>query len=169
MKKCCLVLSGLFITMTLFAQADSIQAPFKRFPSYPPVKLLLPDSSGYYTKADLPKKKSVLVMLFNPDCGHCQLETEQLIANIDAFKDVQVVMATNTNFAAMKEFRVKYGLEKFDNIIVGQDTHYFLPVFYAVHNFPFLAFYNKNKELLSVFEGSLPIPAMLERFKAKTK
>jgi thiol-disulfide isomerase/thioredoxin len=165
MKKLCLFLSGLFFVIALFAQADSVQAPYKRFPGYPPVKLLLPDSSSYYTKADLPKKKSVLLMLFNPDCGHCQLETEQMIAHIDAFKNVEVVMATNANFAAMKEFRVKYGLGRFDNIVVGQDTKYFLPPFYALRNFPFLAFYNRNKELVEVHEGSMPIEKLIELIK----
>ena len=75
MKKIFLSLLTLFFTSIAFAQNDSIQPPYKRFPSFPPVKLLLPDSTTSFTKADLDKKKPTMLMLFNPQCVHCQHET----------------------------------------------------------------------------------------------
>jgi thiol-disulfide isomerase/thioredoxin len=144
------------------AQVDSLSAPFKKFPSYPPVKLLLPDSVSYYSKSDLPKKSPVLIMLFNPECDHCRHETEEIIKHIDEFKDVEIVMATMMPFNTMIEFRNKYKLDQYKNIIVGQDIHYFLPTFFAVRNLPFLAFYNGNKEYIDSFEGSMPIERVIE-------
>src|ERR1700741_3999352 len=146
-----------------FSQIDTT-APYKRFPSYPPVKILLPDSINFFTKDDLPKKKSVILELFNPQCSHCQHETEELIAHIDKFKDVQIIMATNMPFASMMSFREKYGLAKYNNIVVGQDIHYFLPTFFMIHNLPFHAFYDKKKTLISVHEGSLKIEDILKVF-----
>ena len=74
-------------------------------------------------------------------------------------------MATFMPFDSMMAFREKYKLAQFDNITVTQDTHFFLPTFYNISNLPFLAFYNKKKELISVFEGSLPIDKVLEELK----
>jgi hypothetical protein len=161
-----LVLSGLLILVqAAFSQTDSTRKPpYLQFPTYPPVKLLMADSSSFYTKADLPKKSAIMLMLFSPQCEHCQHETEQIVAHIDEFKKVQIVMATFMPFDSMMAFREKYGLKKYKNIVVGQDTHYFLPTYYKISNLPFFAFYNKDKELISVHEGSMPIESLLNVF-----
>ena len=149
-----------------FAQSDSIpQAPYKRFPTIPPFKLLLIDSSTHFTKDDLAKKKPVMLMLFSTDCDHCKHETEEIIKNIDAFKKVQIVMSTTLPFDKMLDYYNHYNLELFDNIIMGKDVSYLLPVFYDIHNLPFLAFYNKKKELISVFSSALPIDKAIEELK----
>lgn len=150
---------------TCFGQNDSTKAPYLRFPSFPPVKLLMPDSASYFTKNDLSKKSAVMLMLFNPQCDHCQHKTEEIIKNIDRFKNIQIVMATSMPFKTMKEFMEKYKLAAYKNITVAQDTHYFLPSYYMIKNLPFLAFYNKKKELISVFEGAMPIEKALEELK----
>ena len=165
MRKIVLSVLSLFFISTAFAQADTVQAPYKKFPSFPPAKLLLPDSATYFTKADLDKKKPVMLMLFNPGCSHCQHETEELTKKMDDFKNIQIIMATSMPFDSMMSFRKTYELDKYPNIVVGQDIHYFLISFYMIHNLPFLAFYNKKKELISVFEGGLPMDRVLEEFK----
>jgi hypothetical protein len=127
--------------------------------------LLLTDSSRYFTKDDLAKKKAVMIMLFSPDCEHCQHKTEEIIKHIDAFEKVQILMSTTLPFDKMVEFYNKYDLKRFDNIIMGKDINYLLPTFYDIRNLPFLAFYNKKKELISVFEGALAIEKIIEETK----
>ena len=154
---------ALVICFYSVAQNDSLpEAPYIRFPSVPPFKLLLTDSSSHFTKEDLPKKTPVMLMLFSPDCDHCKQETEDIIKNIDAFKKVQVIMSTTLPFNKMLDFYNNYDLKRFDNIIVGKDVNYLLPVFYDIRNLPFLAFYNKKKELISVFSGALPINKVIK-------
>jgi hypothetical protein len=165
MKKCFLVFSLLVFVQIGFAQGDSTKAPYLRFPNFPPVKLLMPDSASFFTKDNLSKKSAVMLMLFNPQCEHCQHETEEIIKTIDQFKGIQIVMATSMLFDSMMTFREKYKLAAYKNITVAQDTHYFLPSYYMIRNLPFLAFYNKKKELISVFEGSMPIAKALEELK----
>ena len=148
---------------TCFGQADPVLPPYQRFPSFPPARLLKTDSS-YFTKDDLKKKMPVMLMLFNPQCDHCQHETEELTKHIDLFKKIQIVMATTMPYDSMMAFHKKYKLADYDNIIVGQDVNHLLPTFYNIAHLPFLAFYNKNKELISVFEGALPIPQIVGIF-----
>lgn len=135
--------------------------PYKKHPFYPPVRLLLPDSSSWFTKADLPKKKPVMLVLFNPKCEHCQHETRELVSRIDQYKGVQIVMATTAPFADMKRFREEYGLTTLPNLTVGWDNSFFLPVYFDIHNLPFHAFYNKKLELISVFNGSMTVEKTL--------
>lgn len=158
------MISTLLLLCTCFiivAQENSPAPPYKRFPTVAPFKLLLADSSTFYTKADLPKKKSVLMLLFSPDCEHCQHETEEIIKRIDDLKDVQIVMSTTQPLYKMKEFARNYGLQRFKNITIGQDVSHTLPPFYSIRFYPFLAFYNKKKELVSVFEGAMPIDRLI--------
>ncbi len=165
MKKIFLFLLGFVILINASAQNDTIQPPYKKVPFYPPVKLLLTDSVTYYTKADLPKNKPAILIVFNPECDHCQHETEAIVQNIDKFKDVQIVMATFVSLTDIKKFREKYKLGNYKNIVLGQDTHYFLLSFYQGRSLPYLAFYNKKKSLISTFEGSMPIEQVLEEIK----
>ena len=158
------------IAFVLFAQAATAQtdsarlAPYKRFPKNIPLKLLLVDSTTSFTRDDLDKKKQVMLMLFSPDCEHCQHETESIIKNIDRFKDIQIVMSTTLPFEKMKEFYTKYELARFSNIVVGNDKSFLLPVYYDIRNLPFLAFYDKKKDLIEVFEGALPVEKVLDIF-----
>jgi thioredoxin-related protein len=146
-----------------FTQNDSLpEAPYKRFPTPPPFKLLLPDSVTYFTKDDLSKKKAIMIMLFSPDCEHCQHKTEEIIKHINTFEKVQIVMSTTLPFDKMLAYYTKYDLKRFNNIIMGRDISYLLPAFYNIRNLPFLAFYDKKKKLISEFEGALPIEKVIE-------
>jgi len=143
---------------------QNAELTYKKFKTIPPINIRLADSS-IYTKDDLPKKKSVMIMLFNPICEHCKHETVDILRNIDKFEDVQIVMATSMPFDSMKVFRERFHLDQYPNITVGQDEHFFLITYFQLHNLPFLAFYNKKKEFISVFEGSMPIEQVLEEIK----
>ena len=164
MKKCFLIIILTITALAAYCQTDSTQPPYKRFPVLPPLKLLLTDSSTYFSKNDFKKKSDVLVILFNPDCDHCQHETEEIINHIDQFKNVQIVMTTVAPFDVMKSFYQKYELAKYKNIVVGQDQNFFLLSYYRVRNLPYLAFYDKKGNLISVFEGSMPIEKIWAEF-----
>lgn len=140
---------------------DGQEAPYKKYPVYPPVKLLMADSLSWFTKSDLPNKKPVMLLLFNPKCEHCQHETEAMTAQISRYKGVHIVMATTAPLEDMRGFIEKYKLSSFDNISVGRDTGFFLPVYFDIQNLPFHAFYNKKLELISVFSGSMTVEKTL--------
>ncbi|MBS1653801.1 MAG: thioredoxin [Bacteroidetes bacterium] len=160
------VVFSFFFSHISFAQndTDANKPAYIRFPTVPPFKILLTDSTTWFSKESLPKKRAILFMLFNPECSHCQHETEELLKNIDKFDDIEIVMSTNMPFAKMKEFYQHYQLDRFKNIIVGQDVNFVLPSFFRIRNLPFLGFYNKKQELISVFEGAMPIDKVLEEF-----
>src|ERR1700694_2114838 len=159
-----------FILILLFcsglavqAQSDSTRAPYQRFPTLPPLQLLLTDSSTYYTKANIPAQTPVLYMLFDPGCSHCQHETEELVAHKDDFSKIQVVMVAmpRVSFADINGFLAKYKVNELKHVVVGKDVQYFMPSFYVIHNFPFLAMYNKQGNLITTFEGSVGMDKLL--------
>jgi thioredoxin-related protein len=151
--------------MTGYAQVDSITPPYKKFPSLPPLQLLLGDSTTLYTKKDIPGNKPVLLMIFSPECSHCQHETEEILAHREQLKGVHIIMVTFHPLWQMNEFVANYKLKDQPDLIIGKDIYLLLPGFYALHNLPYHALYDKNGDLLKVFEGSMDIEKIIESFK----
>ena len=100
-------------------------------------------------------------MLFSPDCDHCQHQTEDIIQNIAAFKNTQIVMTTVLPFNQMKTFYETYRLQRFKNIIMGRDVLYFFSPYYRAQFTPYLALYNKKGELLYTNDGQVKIETLL--------
>lgn len=165
MKKWFFGLAFLCIAFTVQAQvADTALAPYKRFPTLPPLQILLGDSTTKYTKEDLPRKKPVLFMLFSPDCSHCQHTAEEMLLKKEEIKDIHIVMATLHSINQMNTFVEKYRLKELTNVVVGRDIYYLMPTFYGIKNLPYLAFYNKKGALITGFEGSMSIEKILRQF-----
>ena len=154
---------SLFISVSIFGQTNP-EAPYKRFPGLPPINILLTDSITRFTEKDIPKNQPVFIILFSPDCDHCQKETEELIDNLDKFKKIKIVMVTVLPFDKMKTFYKFNKFGRFKNITVGWDKSFILTTFYRIKNFPYLAFYDKKGMLIDTFEGSLSIAKVLEIF-----
>ncbi len=137
------------------AQKDSLP-PYKQVPFIPSFTIQLTDSANF-SKKDLPKKTPVVIIYFNPECGHCQAEATELSKNMDRFKKVFFVMAAYHDLGQIKEFGEVYGFDKFDNIKLGRDSKYFLPVFYDVKTTPFSAVYDKKGKLVKAFEHGMSV------------
>ncbi|MEP6726113.1 MAG: thioredoxin [Bacteroidota bacterium] len=161
------VVLACFLSSFGYAQKDSMDAPFKKFPTIPPFDLLRTDSSTHLTKADINVKHKTLIMFFSPDCTHCQHQTEDMLAAIDSLKDIQIVMATYQPFEEMVAFNQKYKIEKYSNIKLGRDIKYFFPPFYRMKSLPHLALYNDKGNYITSFEGNQKISTLLEAFESK--
>ncbi|RYY61468.1 MAG: thioredoxin [Chitinophagaceae bacterium] len=159
----------LSIVLVLFAlnataQADTTSAPYQKFPNNIPLQLLMLDSSTIFTAGSLNEKRPFMVLLFSPECEHCKKATEDIIANIDLFRDIDIIMATPLPFTEMKEFYTHYKLERFRNIIMGRDFRFMLPSYYQVKYLPFHAFYGKKKKLIGVSAQGMTAAQMLAQF-----
>ena len=167
MKKYVLFILLAVSVATGFAQEDSLlKAGYLRFPTIPPFTLLKADSSSI-TRDDLARHKKTLFMFFSPGCDHCKHQTKELLANIEKFKDVEILMATYQPMEEMQAFYNDFHLENYPNIRLGRDTKYFFPPFYKMNNLPFLALYNNKGKLLTTFEGTTGIDKLLEGFKGE--
>lgn len=158
--------------LTIFAQAQTApEVPAKadtalylRFPFVPPFNLYKVPDSTLFTKADLKKKKATLLMVFSPDCDHCQHETKELTDKIKLFKKVQIVMASWLPYDQIKQFYQDYHIANYPNITMGWDKVFMLPPYYKLQNLPFMALYDKKGNLISVFEGSVKLDKVAEAF-----
>jgi hypothetical protein len=148
-------------TALLNAQSKDTLPPYLQVPYVPPFKILLTDST-YFAKDDLPSKKPVVIIYLSPDCGHCQIQTKDLVDSMHLVKNVFFVLTTYKPIPEVAAFEADYGLKKLTNIKIGRDTKYFLPSFYKVKFTPFVAVYNKKGNLLKAFENGFSIKVLQE-------
>ncbi|HEY0679760.1 MAG TPA: redoxin domain-containing protein [Chitinophagaceae bacterium] len=163
MKKLLILLLQLSALAT-YAQTDSLKPAYLRFPTIPPIQLLQLDSTTILTKDQLHKNRPVLLMYFSPDCDHCQHQMDDIMKDIDAFKNIQLVLATVQPFEMMKAFHEKYQLDKHSNIFLGRDIKYTLPPFFQMRNLPYLALYNRKGDLITTFEGNVKTKKLIDAF-----
>jgi thioredoxin-related protein len=161
-----ILLSAVLLSLTLRAQTDSLNAPFRRNPIIPPFNLMQVDSTSL-TKDKIEKKHNTLIMFFSPSCEHCQHQAKDMIAGMDSLKDVQIVMATYQPFEEMVEFYNKYEIAKYHNIKMGRDTKYFLPPYFRMKSLPYLALYDKKGGLITIFEGNQSVAKLVNAFHGK--
>ena len=159
------------MVLSVNAQTDSTVAPYKRFPTLPPMQILLTDSVTLFGKSQIPANTPVLYMLFDPGCSHCQHETEELVAHKKDFEEIQVVMITmpRSSFAEVNEFISKYRVNELKHVVVGRDITYFMPAFYSIRNFPFLAMYDRTGNLITAFEGGMGMDKIIAYFNGGSK
>jgi thiol-disulfide isomerase/thioredoxin len=155
MKRFFLLAIAFLITQFAFSQADSTKPIYLRFPTLPQFTIYKASDSTTFTRDDLKKRKPTVFIIFSPDCEHCQHETEALIANIDKFKDAQIVMVEYLGYDEMKKFYTNYKIENYPNITMGRDAKFFLPVFFKVESLPAIYVYDKKGNFKQAFSGSV--------------
>ena len=159
MQKFLLFLCLLAITSAnSFAQEKTEETPvYLRFPTIPQFKLAKAGDSTVFTRDNLKKRVNTLFFLFSPDCNHCQHETEEIIKNINKFKNAQIVMVTYFPWDQMMPFYNHYKIANYPQITMALDNNYYFPAFFNMKTFPSTYLYDKKGDFKKSFEGAVNI------------
>ena len=165
MKKVTTLLSvcivSLFASMSLFAQENiDPNAPFLKDKNMPKFTLNL-TTGKTFNNTQIPKTKYTCIIIFSPDCSHCQDEATELTKNADKFKSVFFIWNSYKEMADIKAFATKYGLDNQSNVVVGRDPEFSIPVFFRPRMTPFVALYEKG-QFLKVYEQGVKVPELLK-------
>ncbi len=161
MRKWLLILICACLCNKGFAQADS-NLIYLRFPTIPPFSITKVSDSSRFTREDLAKKKSTIIIIFSPDCDHCQQETKAITANIGLFKKAQIIMTSPLEHRLLKPFYEEYKIADYPSIIMGRDAHDFFGTFYNVKSYPSIFVYDKKGRFVKAFDGNSPVEKIAE-------
>lgn len=154
-------LSGYFLIVSAIfsqasAQSDSIPA-YIRIGTIPAFTTYKAPDSTIFTKEDIRKGKPLLLMIFSPDCGHCQNVTTEILKNIDHFGKVQILMITWLPYSEMMSFYKTYKIGDYSQINLTWDPKYFFLPYYHVQSYPKLVLYDKKGKYIKEFQGNIQI------------
>lgn len=116
--------------------------------TFPDFKIRL-TSGKVVSSVKLSLHKPTIIIVFSPDCGHCQVLIDGIFKKINSFKKANIILATFVQEKDIIAFEKKYQTAKYPNITVGTDMPiFFLQKYYQLTNTPFTALYNKQGKLI---------------------
>lgn len=135
------------------SETDTSTVPAATVNELPAMHIMLVDSTTLSAR-DL-SGKNVIVM-FQPDCDHCQREAKQIQENIEAFKEYQVYFVSSAGTAELKTFAAEYKLNSYTHIHFGSTTVEQIIASLGHIDAPSLYIYNNGK-LKQKFNGETDI------------
>jgi hypothetical protein len=152
------VLLGLLFMISSIAFSQSGKIP--RFQ-------ILQADGKLFKAQDLPMGKPIIIIYFSPDCEECQKFTEALLLKRDDIYKASIVMVTYLPVDNVSKYVSKYKLNIYPNIFVGTEGNSFIVrYYYNITRFPFIALYNKNGDLIKIWDKEENIDDLLNRLKS---
>jgi hypothetical protein len=119
----------------------------------PAFNLLLVDSVTRLNTADIPAGQPFIIIGFSPWCIHCQAETRDIIKHMPQLKNTRIYYVTDFPFREMKGFYRYFKLDKYPNIIMGQDSSNYFLSWFKSSSIPYTAIFDGKRRLATVMVG----------------
>ena len=161
MKRFLVIVSCLCISYCGFSQTNNAPEYIKN-PVIPDFTIYNAPDSSVFTNHDIKKNKPLLLMIFSPECGHCQNVTKELEKYIDHFKGVQILMVTWLPYTEMMAFYHNYKIAEYPQITMGWDKKDFFLPYYHVQMYPGLVVYNNHGKYVKSFNGDIKMEDVAE-------
>jgi hypothetical protein len=163
MKKLPALFFLLSIYITAFSQYDTT-APYLKTKILPTFSLLTTDSL-VFTQTVLKENRNIIIMLFNPECEHCQKQLELLLSLPEVAQSAELVLSSIETLEKNKIFYDKFRLGDYPFVHLGKDFKYFFGGYFQPATIPVLAFYNKKKEFVQINQGNTGKKTILKALK----
>lgn len=163
MKKVIFFVAVLFVYSSAFCQYDTTP-PYLKDKILPAFNLLNTDSA-VFTQKVLSAGKTTIIMLYNPDCGHCQEQMELLLSLPEVMSNTQIVLTSSQPLFKIKAFYQKNKLQQYPSIFTGKDYAWFFGKFFQPKTIPVLAVYNKQNQFVFLNQGNATKKQLLEAIK----
>jgi thiol-disulfide isomerase/thioredoxin len=133
----------------------AIPAPVNDLPTMPITFL-----DGTTVNAHDLKGKNILI-LFQPDCDHCQHEAEQLQQNLESFKEYSLYFISAASQAEIEKFATDYKLKGHANIYFGITSSENVINNFGPIQAPSIYIYSDQK-LIKDFNGQVDVSVIIK-------
>jgi hypothetical protein len=106
------------------------------------------------------KGKNILI-LFQPDCDHCQHEAKQLQENLDSFKEYALYFVSSASQAEIEKFAIDYKLKGLSNVYFGTTSSENVINNFGPIQAPSLYIYSDQK-LIKDFNGQVDVSVIVK-------
>lgn len=165
---CNLLLVALAYSSFAQSQKDSTasELPYLKYKSLPAFQIRMLDSHTIFNTFNIPKGKPTVLIMFSPDCDHCDQLSKMITDSIAAFDKINLYLLSPMPLYQIKQFALKNGLIKYKQIKVGQDFSYFMASFFKTDTVPFIVVYDKEKQYETTIKRLRKISELIEVVKS---
>jgi len=153
----------ILISSTTWAQDpyNDIAVNFKVVGAKIPNFLLKTQDGQLHNNKDFKKDSYLLLMMFNPMCGHCEIATDSIEAHLDEFKKSRFLLFVYPNHEAdMPVFNKTHKIDQYPNLLVGADSFKVTDRLFTYQGLPQINVYNKERKLIKIFNGDIYIDSI---------
>lgn len=119
-----------------------------------------------YSKYNLKKNKSLIIVYFDPDCSLCEKSGEVFSTFKKLHANSQVLFVSHNSKEKIEAYRAKYNLEDIPNIKFLQCNAENFYKFFNESSTPTYLIYNTKQELIKVINDDIPVKTILRYIKA---
>ena len=113
------------------------------------------------TDKDVKNNANLVVMVFNPVCGHCEDQTDSLTKHIRLFKKSKLVMIAAPSMGTyLEQFERNHHTNKYPTMQIGLDSSALIRKLYLYKDMPQINIYNKERKLIRTFVGGATIDTL---------
>lgn len=105
--------------------------------------------------------KTVLI-LFQPDCDHCQHEAEQIENNLSVFRDYTLYFVSSSPVHELEKFANDYKLRGIPNVLFGQTTTESILNSFGPIQTPSIYIYSGEGKLVKHFNGQTEVGEIIK-------
>jgi hypothetical protein len=105
---------------------------------------------------------NIALILFQPDCDHCQREAEDIRRHITGFKDFDLYLISSAPIEEVIQFARQYDLESNSRVHLGTTTVPDILRIFGPIDAPSIYLYGKDGKLIQSFNGEVAIEVVLK-------
>lgn len=114
------------------------------------------------TDKDFDNGANLFVMMFNPNCSHCEDQTEHLEKNIFLFKKSKIILLANpVMWDYIPGFSKSFRIDEYPAITIGADSADFINKVFLYKPLPQINIYDGQRKLIKTFTGGVLIDSLI--------
>ncbi len=123
--------------------------------------MILSLADGSQQNARALKGKSILILYF-PDCDHCQREALEISNRLKAFENYDLWFLTTDPFSKMDKFATDYKLNSQPNVYFAQIKFEDVASQFGAVATPSVYIYSESKKLVKAINGETPVDMIIQ-------
>ncbi len=138
---------------------ETTSAPIEAVNDLPAMPITLLDNTTIQTKSIT---GNFILILFQPDCDHCQREAQEFQKNLAAFDNYILYFVSSATIAETEAFARQYGLSEHANVKFGVTSVENILNNFGAISAPSMYIYNGSGKLVKKFNGETDIQQIVE-------
>lgn len=123
-----------------------------------------PYNTKMYDEQYFNNNANLIVMMFNPTCGHCEDQTDRFIKEIALFKKSKLVLMANLGMKSyLPAFATNHHIAQYPDVItLGVDSTDFIKNTFLYQALPQINIYSADRKLLKTYTGNVSMDTLAQ-------